>query len=585
MKIQEAEAVFNYPNYQTFNLLNMKKTYLGLVAIAAMMVSSCTQDEEQLAVNQDVNEVFTGKLDVDSRTSLSADKEVVWDADDKIVIFKKTGYKQRYKVSQGANTIMAKFSYDGYSTTYSPSATQNYAVYPFDEGYTISNNTISLDLSNLAEQNYAEGTFEDGKSVMTAKSSTTDLSFYNALSMLRVRLNAGAPGDAAVTVGSITITSSSQALAGNATIDMSVDKPYATFTSTEVEDKTITLTLDTPITLTKSESEGGHEFYILVPATTFEAGELTITICNDNGSEIYEAVYPESLECLRSEITTIEHTFGDVYNGIIEKEKVTLPLSDLATTTFEDGKIYALSGTFTEDVTITVPAGMNIVIDGSDADLAGKHLIVKTDAANWVNVNAPQSLASTEKTGEYTYQGFTSGNLSIQQAHTTVNVVSNELTALDIAGGNLTLNIKDNKIDGNNAQYKRYDSGTLKNGVYLYTVKYELNFTGNEILNTASGAFCVYGWGGDGENWRGYTNDIKSFSQNTLQASEDDDAVISFAGDGSYNSTNGTKSDKASALVTAAKDNNTFTKATGVNQAYKFKFMDNSWSGNPEEQY
>ena len=201
----------------------MKKLFLGSLAFAAMALTSCSEENEALLNN--TFEVFTGEIVTsESRTSLGSDNSVLWSDDDAINLFKKTGYYQKYKVKQGGKAT-ASFVYDD-ANVKGNTLDQHYAVYPYSVNNTISGQTITVDLSTLANQTYTEDSFEEGKAVMVAKSETTNLPFKNALSVIRVNLKIGGPVIDA-TVSSIKITSADKALTGMATVDMSQEKQPA----------------------------------------------------------------------------------------------------------------------------------------------------------------------------------------------------------------------------------------------------------------------------------------------------------------------------------------------------------------------
>ena len=290
--------------------MRMKKLFAGFFAIASVAAVGCFH-EKPLTMS-DAEEVFKGVIEMPvTRTSLGADGSTVWSDGDAVSIFKKSGYMQKYQVEAGGDA-MAILKYADYSAKHNANLNQNYAVYPHSEYHTIdSQGNLTLDLSFLAEQSYAENTFENGKSVMVAKSTNSDLSFFNTLSMLRVKLCSEAPGD--INITSITLTSATKALNGVATVDMSGDKQPAVFSSTAAENRSTTLNCDESVMLeVECDGTGGHDFYILVPAATFPANDLTVTVngVDVNGEEVtYSSTYPAVLTLVRSGITTIHHKF------------------------------------------------------------------------------------------------------------------------------------------------------------------------------------------------------------------------------------------------------------------------------------
>ena len=305
----------------------MKKSFAGIIAIATMAMVGCTQEEQQL-IQIDTNDVFTGIIKVDdSRTTLGENGKIIWSSTDAISIFKKSGYHQKYQVEAGGSAE-AKFKYAGESQKHNVDLDKNYAVYPYSTNHIITaENKFELDLSSLEEQEYTENSFENGQSVMTAKSDNTELYFYNALSMIRFKLWSDVPG--AYSINKITLTSANNNLNGNAIVNMTKDKPVAEFNGTG--EKTSILNINEPVVLTEEGSinngvaTGGHDFYILVPAGEYAKEDLTILIEgeDENGERLeFTAKYPQDDQGLtleRSAIHTISHVFEEeTWTGTIE---------------------------------------------------------------------------------------------------------------------------------------------------------------------------------------------------------------------------------------------------------------------------
>ena len=283
----------------------MKKFLLGSLAFATMALTSCVQENEDLLNN--TFEVFSGEIITsNSRTSLGSDNSVLWSDGDAINLFKKTGYYQKYKVKQGGSATAA-FVYDNVNTKGS-TLDQHYAVYPYAETNSINGQTISMDLSSLANQTYTASSFEGEKAVMVAKSETTNLPFMNALSVIRVNLNiGGAVIDATVSSIKITSTDENINLTGNATVDMSQDKQPAVIVNDNNAGKVITLSApDVEL------SQDATPFYIMVPAGSYAANTLAVEVTAVLNGEYQKCEFTLPAVTLeRSVITTLSKTFLD----------------------------------------------------------------------------------------------------------------------------------------------------------------------------------------------------------------------------------------------------------------------------------
>ena len=351
----------------------MKKLFLGSLAFAAMALTSCSEENEALLNN--TLEVFTGEIVTsESRTSLGSDNSVLWSGDDAINLFKQTGYYQKYKVKQGGSAT-ASFVYDNVNVK-GNTLDQHYAVYPYAETNSIQGTTISVDLSSLANQTYTANSFEEEKAVMVAKSATTNLSFKNALSVIRVNLNNGGPVIDA-TVSSIKITSADKALTGMATVDM----------SQEMQPAVVAADGGKVITLTAPNVALGKEmtpFYIMFPAGNYAENELTVevTAVINGESKVCEFPLP-AVEIKRSMITTLEKTFDDdeEWTGSTEGEGEGDNISFVSNeealqSVLEEGGIVKLANDIVTTESLSISEDVTIDLNGYDLDVDANGFVV-----------------------------------------------------------------------------------------------------------------------------------------------------------------------------------------------------------------
>ena len=427
----------------------MKKLFAGFIVVTSMAMISCSHEE--LEMMNDSTESFTATMEIPtSRTSLGDDGSTVWSDDDAVSVFKKSGYHHKYQVDAGGSPV-AILKYANVSTEHGVSLDKNYAVYPYSENNSIdAQGLLTLDLTFLAEQNYTDGTFENGKSVMTAKSDNNELSFFNALSLLRIKLCSEVPGDCSIT--SIKLTSATQPINGMATVDMSKDKQPAVFVSTDAVNKSTTLNIADAIMMEEAcdGTDGGYDFYILVPATTFPANDLTIRVdgVDANGNEmVYEALYPTELKLVRSGITTIHHKFtATELAGTIEPKKIVTTKTELLDAFENAGNIAVIE--LADNIDLqgvdwtpigTADAPFNAVLDGKGFTIsnlyisnteyaaliayAGENVVIKNLTLEDVNINSTKYAAGVVCMAD-------SDGLTIENVK-----VSGTITATSYAGG------------------------------------------------------------------------------------------------------------------------------------------------------
>ena len=165
----------------------MKNIITGFIAIVSMAIVGCTKDNT--AAISALNEDFAATMEVEqTRTSLGGGGGALWSDGDVVSIFKKSGYHQKYMVEAGGSST-ATLKYADESAPHGQNLSRNYAVYPYSANHAIDEQgVLTLDLSPLAEQSHTEGSFDNMKAAMTAVSDDNNLSFFNALSTLRVKL-------------------------------------------------------------------------------------------------------------------------------------------------------------------------------------------------------------------------------------------------------------------------------------------------------------------------------------------------------------------------------------------------------------
>ena len=401
----------------------MKKFLLGSLAFATLALTSCSEENEGLLNN--TFEVFTGEIvSSNSRTSLGSDNSVLWSGDDAINLFKKTGYYQKYKVKSGGSAT-ADFVYDN-EWTKGNTLDMHYAVYPYAAGNTISESTISIDLSSLANQTYTANSFEEEKAVMVAKSATTNLPFTNTLAVIRVNLNIGGPVNEA-TVSSIKIASAANALTGNATIDMSQDKPQAVIAADG--GKEITLTAGNV-----ALSQEMTPFYIMFPAGIYAENDLTVVVnavLNGESKEC-EFILP-AVTMERSKITTLEKTFDDDEEWTGSTEAVNQNVADAAAATDALATITGVKIEDASDATVSSP----ITIPAKETAAANQEHVIEfaTMPASTVYIAVAEGNGSSTKTVEnlevIVPVGTTTGNLNINAPGTTVTIKATDGTIID----------------------------------------------------------------------------------------------------------------------------------------------------------
>lgn len=255
----------------------MKK--ILILTVVTAILASCTKTSE---IEENINvksRVFTASIEcADTRTFLDSNMKLLWTADDRISVFTTT-YNQQYKFNGKTGDNNGDFTEVGFHTGNEIST--NYAVYPYNEGTTISNDEV-ITLTLPSVQKYAEGTFGLGANTMVAvteSASSTFLPFKNVCGYLVVKVY----GEGTVKSASLR-GNNNEKIAGTATVSPIYGQSPSIAMADNATGK-ITIDCGEGVSLSAS-SDSPTEFWFCIPPTEFTEG-FTVTVTNMDG-EIME---------------------------------------------------------------------------------------------------------------------------------------------------------------------------------------------------------------------------------------------------------------------------------------------------------
>ncbi len=328
----------------------MKRILLLMVATIVAFLTSCVTADVNEQSHMVGSENFRATIN-DSRTHLDG-TSVVWDEDDLLTIFTKTSHNRQYKIKSLAdNGRTATFGYVSFTGSDNTAISENYAVYPYNGDATLSNGVITTSLS--ATQDYNSSNSSLKYALMVAKSSDNNLSFDNAGALIRFNISKIVPD--LYTLNSIKLTSASNKIAGEVTIDLSANDTKAVVTENGVN--TITLSnINTEIT-TDVQS-----FYIAMPAMEFADKDLTVTFVCAEGTKEFQL---PAFTLAQNQIKTIAYSISET-----EDFTGTTPSSAPA-----NNEIWYTNGSTTEPTTPHAASAFDAKIVSNTYD---------TDKACWV---------------------------------------------------------------------------------------------------------------------------------------------------------------------------------------------------------
>lgn len=295
---KEDDDVIVIGQRQSFKILIhqtiMRKLFWSVLCVTALFASCAEADIEVRPVMG--GEDFTATI-AETRAELDG-VAVLWNDADELTIFTKNAFNRHYKVKSLSNgNRSATFGYVDYSGNDSSPISSNYAVYPYDADATLSGEVITTKIN--AEQVYNAEKVDLSNALMVAKSTSSALQFVNSTALMRFDVDNNMPDS--YTLSSIKLVSAANKIAGEATIDLSTDSK-AVVTENGVNEVTLS-GINTPITTE------GQAFYVVLPATSFAAKDLTVTFTYAEGVEKSFALPAFDLEL--GSIKTIAYTINE----------------------------------------------------------------------------------------------------------------------------------------------------------------------------------------------------------------------------------------------------------------------------------
>ena len=237
-------------------------TAIFYLAVLTAMVSACSEDElaDNTQPSGKVPMEFYANTDASTRTELTTENAVYWEANDAISLFDPTN--NQFSTTQSGQSV----TFTGEAT---PADGTYYALYPYDANAQIEGTIITTTLP--AEQDAREGSFAQGlnPSVATADA-TNSLYFKNVCALVKFTL----AESATTTITKATLCGNNgEALAGALTIDAAVSTPIA------MADTNFGQTV---IELNGSLTPGSTYYFVTAPVSLSKG--LTLSLYDDKGN-------------------------------------------------------------------------------------------------------------------------------------------------------------------------------------------------------------------------------------------------------------------------------------------------------------
>ena len=244
----------------------MKKYFIPFLVLGTTLLYSCakeevTSDTDSSSSVEKVKMEFKAGVDAMSRTVLTTNNFVEWEAGDAISLFDSNN--NEFTTSTGGSSVTFTGTAQDNLETY-------YALYPYNANATLSGSVIATTLPS--EQTALAGSFANMLNPSVAKSgSDKTLAFKNACAVVKFTLQYTGNNNITKVMFS---GNGGEALAGTIHIDALSDNPSAAVETEFAE---------TEVTLNGGFTSGSTYYFVTAPAVLSRG--LTITFYDENGNE------------------------------------------------------------------------------------------------------------------------------------------------------------------------------------------------------------------------------------------------------------------------------------------------------------
>lgn len=278
----------------------MKKVLFGMAVCAAVFVGC--QEEVTESLPKDYSK-FTATFEDGGSRVILVDDYANWEVDDKVSVFNESG--THYTYTSGDAGVKATLSGPSDATF----TNDIFALFPYKEDNSYTNRTLASELAT--EQVYGDAM---NHAIMVARIPKTEDNFVfkNSCALVKININTTADFAEKVKINSINVMSGSKYLAGTVTIG----SDYTANISEGVSNSVVLTGCSAADCLTTDYKS----FLLVIPAGTYKAGDLKVSIDTDSDDETinldYSATLTKDYTVNRSQYIELKTTLdNNVFEG------------------------------------------------------------------------------------------------------------------------------------------------------------------------------------------------------------------------------------------------------------------------------
>ena len=259
----------------------MKRIIVSLsIFLFAIALAGCSSQSEEMNQSSAYEKFYASiesDMKPDTRVSADADYHVLWNADDRISIFKYDSINMEYRFDGNDGDKNGSFSVVQVpSTSFTEGSFSSVlAVYPYSASTSREGEDV-LTVDFPAEQIWADRSFGRDANILVSAGNDNHLYFRNAGGVIRLKVYGTGKVASIILKGN-----EGESLAGCATITMSVGG-VPSVKLAQGASEAITLICPEPVQLYE-DIEQSSEFWFVIPPTSFSSG-ITVTLVGADGA-------------------------------------------------------------------------------------------------------------------------------------------------------------------------------------------------------------------------------------------------------------------------------------------------------------
>ena len=368
---------------------------------AMLLFSACSSDIKDTVDNVPVPQSglqymeFTASAGTDTRTQLTSDNKVVWQAGDEISIFDGAGNHKFNTKDSGTSAVFGGNA---------ASASTYYALYPYQEGAILAGNVIK-NVTLPSEQTAKAGSFDAAYNLSVATaSSDLQLAFKNVVTLVKFSVS---NSQAASEVRKVKLTSHDATAVLTGTVDITLgSQPAATPASGQQPYATL---------IADNGLEAGQYYYFAVLPSVLNAG-FSLTFYDEQGSS-WQKDFTKKANLNRSNILKLAAIEIGTFTDVLLTNANLIAAAEEST-----------ERTFTKNADGTVSLS-------NDDNYQIAMAVTKIDVNEKEDPTVCDEIGvfSNLKRLDCTYNGITSLDLTKNTKLTILNCAHNQLTSLDLS--------------------------------------------------------------------------------------------------------------------------------------------------------